>query len=51
MLIETRMAVRNPTKAPVGVALFHSIPTITTPKSGTMKKKMSTCKNSRIFEK
>ena len=51
MPIDTRMAVRKPTKAPAGVAFFHSIPTITTPKSGTMKKKMSTCKNSRMFEK
>ena len=38
-------------KAPAGVARFQSMPTITTPKSGTMKKKMSTWRNSRMFEK
>ena len=32
-------------------ARFHSMPRITTPNSGTMKKKISTWRNSRMFEK
>ena len=51
MLIERTIAVRKPTKPPVGVARFHIIPRITTPNSGTMKKKTRTCRNSRILEK
>ena len=45
------MAVRKPQKPPAGVARFQSMPRITTPNSGTMKKKISTWRNSRMFEK
>ena len=50
MPIETRIAVTKPQNPPAGVARFQSMPRITVPKSGTMKKKTSTCRNSRMFE-
>ena len=50
MAMDTRIAVRKPQKPPLGVARFHSMPTITTPNSGTMKKNTKTWRNSRMFE-
>ena len=41
----------EPDEAPVGVPRFHSMPRITTPNRGTMKKKISTWRNSRMLEK